>query len=58
MNIPRIEKWIVKFAELVSSACNFVSIRLDHYVESKQWEWAKLEQHTFPKEWFEKEEEE
>lgn len=55
MNISKIEKWIVKFFQTISSVCNFISIRADHYVESKQWEWAQLEIHTFPKEWFEEE---
>lgn len=56
MEIGRtIDGWLVRIAQAISSACNFVSIRLDYYVEMKQWEFMQAEQHQFPKEWFEEE---
>ena len=40
MEIGRIiEGTLVRIAQAISSACNFVSIRLDYYVEVKQHEW-------------------
>lgn len=51
----RIDSLLVRLAQAISTACNFVSIRLDYYVELKQYEFMKAEQHTFPKEWFEEE---
>ena len=48
----RIEGWLVRIAQAISSACNFVSIRLDYYVEMKQHEF-EVRHKTFPKEWFE-----
>ena len=53
MEIGRlIEGSLVRIAQAISSACNFVSIRLDYYVEVKQHEW-EVKHKTFPKEWFE-----
>jgi hypothetical protein len=55
MEIGRIiEGSLVRIAQAISSACNFVSIRLDYYVEVKQHEW-EVQHKTFPKEWFEEE---
>ena len=55
MEIGRIiEGWLVRIAQAISSACNFVSIRLDYYVEVKQHEF-EVRHKTFPKEWFEEE---
>lgn len=51
----RIDGLLVRLAQAISTACNFISIRLDWYVENKQYEFMKAEQHTFPKEWFEEE---
>jgi len=51
----RIDGWLVRIAQAISTACNFVSIRLDYYVELKQYEFMKAEQYQFPKEWFEEE---
>ena len=48
----RIEGWLVRIAQAISSACNFISIRLDYYVEMKQHEF-EVRHKTFPKEWFE-----
>ena len=39
---------LVRIAQAISSACNFVSIRLDYYVEVKQHEW-EVKHKTFPK---------
>ena len=53
MEIGRlIEGSLVRIAQAISSACNFISIRLDYYVEVKQHEW-EVKHKTFPKEWFE-----
>lgn len=47
----RIEGRIVRIAQAISTVCNFISIRMDYYVETKQHEW-EVRHKTFPKEWF------
>lgn len=46
---------IMKLAMKISSILNWFSIRLDYYVEVKQWE-IEQRNHSFPKEWFTEEE--
>tara|TARA_B100000085_G_scaffold41557_1_gene34667 strand:+ start:790 stop:945 length:156 start_codon:yes stop_codon:yes gene_type:complete len=43
---------LVRIAQAISSACNFISIRMDWYAEKKQYEFETRTK-TFPKEWFE-----
>jgi len=43
---------LVRIAQAISSACNFISIRMDWYAEKKQYEFEARTK-TFPKEWFE-----
>jgi hypothetical protein len=43
---------LVRIAQAISSACNFISVRMDYYVEIKQYEFETRNK-TFPKEWFE-----
>ena len=47
----------VKLMELARSISKFLGwfcIRLDYYVEAKEWE-LEQRRHSFPKEWFEEE---
>jgi NADH:ubiquinone oxidoreductase subunit F (NADH-binding) len=47
-----VEGMLVRIAQAISSACNFISVRMDYYVEIKQYEFETRNK-TFPKEWFE-----
>lgn len=47
-----VEGMLVRIAQAISSACNFISIRMDWYAEKKQYEFEARTK-TFPKEWFE-----
>ena len=41
---------MIKIAKFISNVCNFISIRLDYYVEVKQYEIEKRKE--LPIEWF------
>lgn len=41
---------MIKIAKFISNVCNFISIRLDYYVEIKQYELEKRKE--LPIEWF------
>ena len=54
----RIEVMIMELARSISNVIgkisNWFCIRLDYYVEAKEWE-LEQRRHSFPKEWFEEE---
>ena len=43
---------IMKLAMSISKILHWFTIRLDYYVQAKQWE-IEQRNHSFPKEWFE-----
>ena len=54
----RIEVMIMELARstsnIIGKIADWFCIRLDYYVEAKEWELEKR-RHSFPKEWFEEE---
>ena len=48
----RIEVIFMELARSVSKFLGWFCIRLDYYVEAKEWE-IEQRMHSFPKEWFE-----
>ena len=46
-----LEVKIMELARLLSKFLGWFTIRLDHYVEAKEWE-IEQRRHSFPKEWF------
>ena len=38
---------MIKIAKFISNVCNFISIRLDYYVEVKQYEIEKRKRTTY-----------
>ncbi len=51
----RIEVIFMELARSISKFLGWFCIRLDYYVEAKEWE-LEQRRHSFPKEWFEEEE--
>jgi hypothetical protein len=55
----RIEVMIMELArstsKIIDKISNWFIVRLDYYVEVKEWELEKR-RHSFPKEWFEEDE--
>ena len=48
----RIEVILMELARSISKFLGWFCIRLDYYVEAKEWE-IEQRNHSFPKEWFE-----
>lgn len=48
----RIEVMFMEIARSISKFLGWFCIRLDYYVEAKEWE-LEQRRHSFPKEWFE-----
>ena len=48
----RIEVMFMELARSISKFLGWFCIRLDYYVEAKEWE-LEQRRHSFPKEWFE-----
>jgi hypothetical protein len=51
----RIEVIFMELARSISKFLGWFCIRLDYYVEAKEWE-LEQRRHSFPKEWFTEEE--
>ena len=51
----RIEVIFMELARSISKFLGWFTIRLDYYVEAKEWE-IEQRRHSFPKEWFTEEE--
>tara|TARA_Y100000592_G_scaffold87853_1_gene142935 strand:+ start:709 stop:936 length:228 start_codon:yes stop_codon:yes gene_type:complete len=47
----RIEVIFMELARAISKFLGWFCIRLDYYVEAKEWE-LEQRRHSFPKEWF------
>ena len=45
---------MMELARSISKFLGWFTIRLDYYVEAKEWE-LEQRRHSFPKEWFEEE---
>lgn len=48
----KMEKRIIQLFKTISNCLKWFSLRLDFYVETKEWEIEKRNK-LFPKEWFE-----
>jgi len=53
--IATLEVKIMELARLLSKFLGWFTIRLDYYVEAKEWE-LEQRRHSFPEEWFTEEE--